>query len=79
MFFKCSYKTLQKIQDRNKSRKEKNLIDYFIGVKQGDNLAPILFIIEMHFFAEHLDKKWREKNIHMPNFNHDSNAFFNKG
>ena len=34
----------------------KNLIDYTTGVNQGDNLAPILFIIVMQFPVEMLEK-----------------------
>ena len=37
--------------------KEQTLIDYSTGVKQGDNLAPILFIIVMQFIVELLEKK----------------------
>ena len=33
-----------------------NLIDYTTGVKQGYNLAPILFIIVMQFIAELLER-----------------------
>ena len=35
-----------------KISKLKRLIDYRTGVKQGDNLVPILFIIVMHFMLE---------------------------
>ena len=72
-------KTVQELQDRDKSVKKNNLIYYSTGVKQGDNIAPILFIIVMQFLAELLEKKWRENNIYMPHFNHDSNDSFNKG
>ena len=34
-----------------------NPIDYSTGVEQGDNLAPILFIIVMQFLAELLEEK----------------------
>ena len=59
--------------------KKKTLIDYSTGVKQGDNLAPILFIIVMQFLAELLETKWRQHNIYMPSFLHDTNKFYNKG
>ena len=59
--------------------KEKTLIDCAIGVKQGDNLAWILFIIVMQFLAEILEQKLKENNIYMPNFIHDTNDYHNKG
>ena len=33
----------------------------------------------MKFLAELLEKKWREHNIYITNFNHDYNAYFHKG
>jgi len=39
----------------------KNLIDYTTGVKQGYNLAPILFIIVMQFLAE----LWEKNGVKM--------------
>eukprot|EP00978_Attheya_sp_CCMP212_P018394 scaffold50315_cov46-Attheya_sp.AAC.1 len=39
--------------------KEKRDILYGIGVKQGDNMAPVLFIYLMNAFAETLSKKWK--------------------
>ena len=58
--------------------KYKSHIEYFAGVKQGENLAPNLFIIVMHFLAEILEQKWKENNILIPTFYHNSNLY-NKG
>lgn len=38
----------------------KNLIEYRIGVKQSDNLIPILLIIVMKFLSELTGKKFEE-------------------
>jgi hypothetical protein len=38
---------------------EKRDILHAIGVKQGDNMAPVLFIYLMDAFAETLSKKWK--------------------
>ena len=34
------------------------LIDYRTGVKQGDNLVPILFIIVMQYLSEIIEKNY---------------------
>jgi hypothetical protein len=41
-----------------KTGQETREIPYEIGVKQGDNMAPVLFIYLMNAFAETLSKKW---------------------
>ena len=51
----------------------KSHIEYSTSAKQGDNLAPNLFIIVMHFLAEILEQKWKENNILIPSFYHNSN------
>ena len=56
----------------------KTWIDYTAGVKQGDNLAPTLLIIVMHFLSELLENKFKENDISMPSFFHNSNLY-NKG
>ena len=62
-----------------KIEKCKNLIDYTTVVKQGDNLAPILFIIYMKCLAELLENKWRENDIKMIPFHHNSNLCRKEG
>jgi hypothetical protein len=41
-----------------KTGQEMREIPYEIGVKQGDNMAPVLFIYLMNTFAETLSDKW---------------------
>jgi hypothetical protein len=52
-------------QDRTavtfRTGKEKREIPYDIGVKQGDNMAPVLFTSLMNAFAKTLSKKWKLK------------------
>jgi hypothetical protein len=39
--------------------KEKRQIPYTIGVQQGNNMAPVLFVFLMQAFAETLEQKWK--------------------
>eukprot|EP00978_Attheya_sp_CCMP212_P014655 scaffold37475_cov44-Attheya_sp.AAC.3 len=41
-----------------KTGSETRDIPYGIGVKQGDNMVPVLFIYLMNVFAEILSDKW---------------------
>eukprot|EP00978_Attheya_sp_CCMP212_P015166 scaffold39050_cov44-Attheya_sp.AAC.1 len=46
-----------------KSGQEMREIMYEIGVKQGNNMAPVLFIYLMNAFAETLSEKWMFKKL----------------
>ena len=39
-----------------------------VGVKQGDNLAPVLFLFVMQTAQESLERVWMEHNIVLPSF-----------
>ena len=52
---------------------------YSTGVKQGDKLAPIFLIIVMQSLVELIKKKKNENSIYIPQFNHNTNIFYNKG
>jgi len=46
-----------------KSKKEKVEIPQTVGVRQGDNMAPVLFLFLMTAFSETLEIVWREQDI----------------
>ena len=39
-----------------------------LGVKQGDNLAPVLFLFVMQAAMETLQSVWRDHNVSTPSF-----------
>lgn len=47
---------------------EKRKIPYTIGVQQGDNMAPVLFLFVMQAFAETLEKNWKEWGLTAPEY-----------
>ena len=49
------------------------LIPYTVGVKQGDAMAPLLFLFLMQAFAETLVDSWEEADIEVPTFNYHRN------
>ena len=50
--------------------KESAVIPQTIGVRQGDNLSPVIFLLLMTAFAEILEAKWTIAKIDKIQFNH---------
>ena len=48
--------------------KEKATIAQTVGVRQGDNLSPVIFLMIMTAFSEILDMTWTSSNIPKPKF-----------
>jgi hypothetical protein len=48
----------------------KDTISYSVGVKQGDAMAPVLFIILMQAMAETLEDEWKTANIQSVDLRH---------
>jgi hypothetical protein len=44
-----------------------------VGVKQGDAMAPVLFLFLMQAFAKTLEDSWEEAEIKVPTFNYHRN------
>ena len=49
-------------------------IPFEIGVKQGDSVAPVVFLFVVMAFAETLEKKWVKKDLHMIRFKRQNNS-----
>ena len=50
--------------------KKERIIPYLVRVKQGDNMAPVLFLFTMQAMAEAspLEKEWSKNGIDIPQF-----------
>ena len=51
-----------------KVRKEERKIPQTLGVKQGDNLSPVLFLFVISAFTEALENEWRKNGMHYAEF-----------
>jgi Reverse transcriptase (RNA-dependent DNA polymerase) len=49
-------------------KKEKREIPYTLGVQQGDNMAPVLFLFLMQAFAETLEQNWKMWELTAPEY-----------
>ena len=49
-------------------RKVETSIEFKVGVKQGDNMAPVLFLFLMMAFAETLEDKWTDLGLSKAHF-----------
>ena len=54
--------------------KNKHAFPSLVGVKQGDNLAPILFLFIMQAAMETLEAVWSQHNIEAPSFSWDPDS-----
>jgi hypothetical protein len=52
------------------SKEERTTPYSVLGVKQGDNMALVLFLFLMQAMAEALEKEWSENEIDIPQFRH---------
>ena len=55
-----------------KLKKENCVIPYTVGVRQGDNMAPTLFLFLMMAFFTTFQKKWKNEEHMMPTFKDQS-------
>jgi hypothetical protein len=49
--------------------KESTTIPYSIGVQQGNNMAPVLFLFVMQAFTDMIEKNWSQLNLKPLQFN----------
>ena len=56
--------------------KIKTEIPQTIGVRQGDNLSPVLFLFLMSAFAESLETEWGKNGIEKAEFSRVSTESF---
>ena len=76
------YKTIQKMYKDSVVKLilgNKISIPFTVGVKQGDSIAPVLFLFLMMAFAESLDLNWKKKKLQKLVFQRYSNSPREKG
>jgi hypothetical protein len=62
---------MQRCKDAKiKIGKEERTMPCSVGVKQGDNMAPVLFLFLMQALSEKLEKEWKKNNITISEFRH---------
>ena len=49
-------------------------VPFEVGVKQGDSVAPVLFLFIMMAFAETIEKEWVINDLKMIKFKRHSNS-----
>ena len=49
-------------------------ISFEVGVKQGNSVAPVLFLFIMMAFAETLEEEWVKNDLQMIKFKRQSNS-----
>ena len=54
-------------------------IPFRVGVKQGDSMAPVIFLFIIMAFAETLEKEWTKNNLHQLQFRRHDNSPLSKG
>ena len=54
-------------------------ITFEVGVKQGDSVAPVLFLFIMMSFAETLEKEWVRNGLQMIKLKRQSNSPLSSG
>ena len=70
------YADLKIVLKLGKSKAEMNQT---VGVRQGDCMAPVLFLFMMMAFAETLEKEWRKTGLDMVTFHQRTHSPRDKG
>jgi hypothetical protein len=55
-------------EEKKTARENRTIPCSSAGVKQGDNMAPVLFLFLMQALSETLEKEWNENKIAIPEF-----------
>jgi hypothetical protein len=63
ILFQQLKRTYQDLVDVLKIEKEVVEMTQMVGIRQGDNMAPVLFLFLMSAFVEMLEAKWKCKQV----------------